>query len=104
MEDQNHVVETLFTEDHRKELDVDHLKQLLASNELGRGGTMIGEDIENIEVETIEKMTTDVKFIYLKIREQLQDPHHPLMIITKKFQNKFRSITDKEMYLIKKGN
>ena len=57
---------------------------------------MIGEDIENIEVETIEKMTPDVKLIYLKIREQLQDSHHPLMIICKKFQNQFTKQIDRE--------
>lgn len=51
-------------------VDVDDLKALIVSADtLGRGGTMIGTDIANIEVETIEKMSPDVKQIFVKIRD-----------------------------------
>ena len=57
---------------------------------------MIGTDIENIEVETIEKMSADVKQIFVKIREQLTDSQHPLYIICRKFQNHFTKCVERE--------
>jgi len=38
------------------------------------------------EIETIEKMSPDVKIIFLKIREQLYDAQHPLVRICAQFQ------------------
>lgn len=57
---------------------------------------MINNDMENIEVETIENMQPDVKLIFLKIREQLQDPRHPLAMIVRKFQDLFTKEVDRE--------
>ena len=41
------------------------------------------------EVVTIEKMESDVKQIFVKIVEQLEDPLHPLARICKEFQNQY---------------
>jgi hypothetical protein len=43
-------------------------------NRVVRGGTIVGNDVTDMtaKIETIEKMTSDVLQIFIKIREQLQ--------------------------------
>lgn len=55
-------------------------------SKVGRGGTIIENDNHQEEVDTIVKMTPEIKSIFVKIREQLRDPSHPLVRICTKFQ------------------
>lgn len=90
-------VEKLFTNDHPVKVEIGELKNILSDeHRFKRGGTITDTDITNIEIETIEKMSPDVKSIFIKIREQLQDPTHPLMRICSKFQEEFIRQVDRQ--------
>ncbi len=56
-------------------MEIDDLKNILMDEtRLERGGTIVGNDVTDLtaKIETIEKMSSDVLQIFIKIREQLQ--------------------------------
>ncbi len=65
----------LFNNGSHPTVEIDELKNILMDeNRVVRGGTIVGNDVTDMtaKIETIEKMTSDVLQIFIKIREQLQ--------------------------------
>lgn len=82
----NNAVENLF-ETQSKAIQLDELKMIISQD---------SQLPEVPEIETIEKMSPDVKMIFLKIREQLQDTQHPLVRICAQFQQQFVKQVDRQ--------
>ena len=90
----------LFNHSSEPKVEIDDLKNILMDEtRLERGGTIVGNDVTDLtaKIETIEKMSSDVLQIFIKIREQLQQYDHPLRRICAKFQELFIKQIDREV-------
>ena len=80
-------------------IEIDNLKNAL--NRISRQKTEVKNDLDVknnpndlAEVTTIEKMSANIKQIFFKIVEQINDPQHPLAQICKAFQIQFMKDID----------